>query len=236
MLLMIKELIRSALGSFGYEIRKKHERGFCAPYLSQLCGPKTVFDVGVGDGTYELYKAYPTAKFFLIEPLREFQGPIEKIANAYDCKIYYKAVSDEETTKEITVYTKGPQLSTFEDRPSAAKEVNSSERRLIEVTTLDAILRENQDIKTPILLKVDTEGHELEVLKGAKQLLELTDTVILEASIRKRFMDSYAFEDLILFMKKNGFIVFDFLNIYYAKGKPGANLIDIAFKRLDKQA
>jgi len=127
-------------------------------------------------------------------------------------------------------------LSTFKDRHSAAKEVTSSERRLIEVTTLDAILRENQDIKTPILLKVDTEGHELEVLKGAKQLLALTDTVILEASIRKRFMDSYAFEDLILFMKKNGFVVFDFLNICYARGKPGANMTDIAFKRLDKQA
>ncbi|MFH2204579.1 MAG: FkbM family methyltransferase [Elusimicrobiota bacterium] len=230
---MIKDLIRSTLNVFGYEIRKRGERGFCASYLSQICAAKTVFDVGGADGTYELYQAYPKAKFFLIEPLREFEDALNRISSEYDCEVFRQAVGDEESKRRITVYPADPQLSTLKRRPSAAQEADSSESREIEVTTLDKILAENRDIQPPILLKIDTEGHELEALKDAKRLLTLTDTVILEASISKRFTDSYTFAELILFMRDNDFAVFDFLNISYGRGTPGANFTDIVFKRLD---
>lgn len=226
---MLKKVIKAALGKLGYEVRRKDKSGFYASYLSQICKPKTVFDVGVAYGTHELYKAYPTAKFFLIEPLREFQNALEKISNEINCSIYYKALSNRVGTKEITVEANNPQLSSFKDRPRTDTPL---EKRQVEVTTLDAILRENPDIETPILLKVDTEGCELEVLEGAKQLLQLTDIVIVEASIAKRFKNSYTFEELILFMKKNNFAVFDFLSVHHGEGKTGANLADIVFKKL----
>jgi len=226
---MIKKAIRVALEKLGYEIRKKDKSGFYAPYLSQICKPKTVFDVGVGYGTHELYKAYPIAKYFLIEPLKEFQNALEKISTKISCRIYYKAVSNAEGTKEISVEANNLQKSSLKDRP---KRDAPPEKRQVEVTTLDAILRENPDIEPPILLKVDTEGCELEVLEGAKELLQLTDIVITEASIAKRFENSYTFEDLIMFMKENSFIVFDFLSVRHGEGKIGANLTDVVFKKL----
>ena len=41
--------------------------------------------------------------------------------------------------------------------------------------------------------------------------------VIAEVSIAKRFEDSYEFEDLIMFMKENGFYLFTFVSLYPPK-------------------
>src|SRR4051812_5044560 len=41
--------------------------------------PRTVIDVGVGDGTPELYAAFPAARFVLIEPLEEFAPALERL-------------------------------------------------------------------------------------------------------------------------------------------------------------
>lgn len=101
----------------------------------------------------------------------------------------------------------------------------------MEVTTLDAILGENPGIALPILIKVDVEGFELKVLKGAGQLLKLTEMVIVEASVAKRFENSATLEEVIFFMNENGFAVFDFLTIRRREGKAGANFVDVVFKK-----
>ena len=225
---MIKKIIKAGFNKLGYEIRKNDNPGFNSDYLSRMCSPKTVFDIGIGQGTNELYKAYPKANFFLIEPLKEFQDVIEKISSKINCKVYYNAVSDSIGELEINVEV-NPELSSLKERP---KKDSMSKKRKVPVTTLDAILSENPNIETPVLLKIDTEGCELEVLKGAKKLLQLTDIVIAEVSIAKRFENSYAFEDLILFMKENKFVVFDFLTICHHSGKTGANMTDIVFKKI----
>lgn len=229
---MIKKIIRMILGKLGYEITRKDSGGFYSSYLSKMCTPKTVFDVGVGCGTPELYGAYPGAKYFLVEPLEEFRGALEKISGRINCVICHKALGDTEEIREITIEA-DPQLSSFCDRPRT--DIPSGKRQ-VEVTTLDAILRENPDIATPILLKIDVEGSELKVLKGAGQLLKLTDMVIVEVSVAKRFKNSSTLEEIILFMKENGFAVFDFLTICRGEGMVGANLVDVVFKKIDNIA
>jgi 16S rRNA G527 N7-methylase RsmG len=73
---MMKGLIKNVLRKCGYKITgvKEMQRGLHAPYLSRICQPKTVIDVGVGRGTPWLYQAYPTAKFILVEPLRDHES------------------------------------------------------------------------------------------------------------------------------------------------------------------
>jgi len=129
---------------------------------------------------------------------------------------------------EIEVNTADPLLSSFNKRPGQAA---ASYKKQIEVTTLNQIFKDNSQFDEPILLKIDTEGHELEVLAGASEVLNRIDTVILEVSIRKRFENSYDFAEIINFMHSHGFKVFDFLTICYEKDVPGANLTDIVFKR-----
>lgn len=225
---MIKELIRKT----GYEISKNRQNRFHYSYLSRVCQPKTVIDVGVGFGTYPLYKAYPTANFILIEPLRDYEGAHKRILKDYNCKICYKGLGNIEEKKEIIVDTNNLQLSSLKNRTSLTKSNHSLQKRQVTVTTLDNIFSENQSIEYPILLKIDTEGHELEVLEGAEKSLQVIDTVIAEISIAKRFENSYCFEDIINFMKKNGFQVFSFLDIVHPKKELRTRFAEILFKRV----
>jgi FkbM family methyltransferase len=229
-----KRMVRRVLRWGGYELRKsKAKRGFCASYLSQLCQPATVFDVGVGYGTHELYKAFPDAKFVLVEPLREYEPVLKELATQYDIQVCYQAVSDAPGTCEIAVDTQDPHKSSLHERTSLTETNNPISRRTVDVTTLDTILEQNPQLERPIVLKVDTEGNELKVLAGAKRLLEVTDLVIAEVSVAKRFEGSYSFEELIAFMSEADFAVFDFLTVRPIKGRPGAQITDVAFKRVE---
>lgn len=231
----MNRLANRILGRFGYELRKKSNdkggAGFNSSYLSRLCAARTVVDVGVGFGTFPLYDAFPQAKLLLVEPLRDYERAISEFASRYDCEVHYKAVSNAPGVREMQVDTKNPLLSSFAERTPLTASGNEIVRRLVEVTTLDEIVRNTAPLLSPIVLKIDTEGHELEVLEGARSLLGATDFVIAEASIAPRFERSYEFEDLVLFMKQNGFCLFSILNVAQPRHELRPRYADVVFKR-----
>lgn len=230
---MIKDLVKNTLRRFGYELRRKPEIGFTATYLSRICSPRTVIDVGVANGTFALHNAFPKAKFILIEPLKEYQESIEKLCARYDCEVHYKAVGENPGTLEINVDPGNLEKSSFSDRTTQNDKSTLLEKKLVEVTTLDTIYQQNPDRRCPILLKIDTEGHELSVLKGATELLMSVDFVIAESSIAKRFENGYEFKDIIAFMDQNGFDVFSLLTMESLEGEVRQRFADVVFKRRD---
>ena len=237
---MIKRVAKGLLEKLGYEIHRKTDAdsnsfaGFTPSYLARICQPQTVFDVGIGYGTFPLYEAFPNAKFVLVEPLRHYEDTMEEIARKYDCDIFYKAVSDREGLLALTIDTKELERSSFATRTSLTKTENKLEEQEVEVTTLDKISGQYPDLKRPILIKIDTEGHELKVLRGATSLLQMTEVVIAEVSIAKRFEDSYQFEDLVYFMKEHGFYLLSFLDITHPPGELRPRFADIVFKRQEE--
>ena len=64
------------------------------------------------------------------------------------------------------------------------------EKREIEVTTLDKFLESHPGLKRPLLLKIDTEGYELNVIRGGAAFLRQTDVVIAEVSVAERLSGS----------------------------------------------
>ena len=67
------------------------------------------------------------------------------------------------------------------------------------------------NVKGPYIIKIDTEGHELSVIKGAAKTLQQTTMVIAEVSVAKRFNESYQFSEFISEMASHGFELLDIL-------------------------
>ena len=99
------------------------------------------------------------------------------------------------------------------------------------MTTLDGLLNPLDALERPLILKIDTEGNELNVLRGADLLLASTDFVIAEASIAKRFENSYEFDEMIAFMAGRGFKLFSILSITHPANELRPRFADVVFEK-----
>ena len=73
----------------------------------------------------------------------------------------------------------------------------------VNISTLDEILK-NDHLNGKNLLKIDTEGFELEVLKGATKTLELINYLVLE--LRLENINTYNPSEIISFLYNKNFI------------------------------
>jgi hypothetical protein len=71
-------------------------------------------------------------------------------------------------------------------------------------STLDVALK-GYEIKTPILIKIDTQGYELEILRGNRKWIESADAVICEVSFESLYVGQPLFDDIYCFLRSCGF-------------------------------
>lgn len=139
-----------------------------------------VFDVGANIGDYALLvKQYlPSAQVYAFEPSHETYRQLTahlEAAEPNGIKSFNIGFSDAEKTVQLFSYTVEGQevslLSSIDPRlPTQVVNVESSGSESIEVRTIDGFCSSN-DITWIDFLKIDVEGHELAVLRGAARML-----------------------------------------------------------------
>ena len=139
--------------------------------------PHTVIDVGVGNGTQELYSAFPSASLFLVEPLLEFEETIQSIMSQRQGGYVIAAAGSSDAVQTINVHENHLEGSSLFNELTST--IDDGEPREISVVTLDGLVDDN-DLGNPYLIKVDAQGYELEVMQGALSVLKSTEVVILE--------------------------------------------------------
>jgi FkbM family methyltransferase len=208
---------------------------YSGPSAKALAGfgftPETVFDVGVDQGTPLIYNTYPNAKFVLIDPVAESEQRVEgwkdRINYAFHCCALGANRGEVEINIPSTTTKKRiSRASAFEFEPGNAAQFASFEKRTVPMTTLDSLSWRETG---PFGVKIDTEGYELEVIKGAKKTLANAEFVIAEVSVKRRFQGSYRFSELIGALGKQGFEPLDFLSPL----RPDREGCDILFARYD---
>jgi FkbM family methyltransferase len=200
------------------EARALKDGKFTAEFLGRLRFQVDVLiDVGVFKGTPELYAAYPDGKLVLIDPLPGFDETIRnrfaphRVGREYDWDFHQVALGSAPGTMSLRISGGGsgliPQLR---DDPRFEGHVD------VPVTRLDDLVAES-GYEGRFGLKVDTEGFELEVLKGARETIPKCKFVIVETLLRDRFERNYRFSDLIAYMRE-----FDFELLAVLNDKPDA--------------
>ena len=177
-----------------------------------------IIDVGVADGTDFLFNNFPKAKYFFIEPNSIYHEIIEnKLLKKYNGKIFKIAAGNQ--TGKLEFFNEGV-ASSFLQR----EDYKLTKKIYINVDKLDNILK-NEIISGTTLLKIDTEGFELDVLKGSEELLKKINYCIVEIRLQK--IKTYNPSEIIKFLLINGFYWDKILKVYYAK--EGVDFIDVLF-------
>lgn len=166
----------------------------------------TIIDVGVLNGTPFLYDAFPERRFVLVDPLEESRDAVADLWGGLDYEFHVTALGARKGKLRLEIDPR--RLA----RSSGSRRLENGAvlaQREVDVVRLDSI---TDGMAGPFGLKIDTEGQELEVLRGAMRTLKRCEFVVAETSIKKRFEGGYRFSDMIAFMAAQGFEVHSFLS------------------------
>jgi FkbM family methyltransferase len=195
--------------------------------------PRTVIDVGAAYGSFTrlCHGVFPGAHYLLIEPLDEYRPLLEQVTQSIPSSRYtLGAASACQGALAINVH---PDLvgSSLYREVETGTGVNGVPRS-VRAVTVDAVVRE-ADASGPFLLKLDVQGAELDALKGAGQILDECEFVVLEVSFFKFFQDGPEAADMIGYMKHRGFVPYDIVGVQYRPLDGALSQADIAFVKED---
>lgn len=140
-----------------------------------------MFDVGANVGDYSLCLRghLPAARIYAFEPADSVYQELAKRISAAGAdrqiKPYRLGFSDSEKLVELYSYTvegnDASVLSSIDQRlPTQVLDVRTDRSELVQVQTIDGFC-EAEGIDHVDFLKLDVEGHELSVLRGAQRML-----------------------------------------------------------------
>ena len=180
-------------------------------------------DVGVADGTFELYESFPAAFHLLLEPMREFEPVMKYVCQRYNADYVVAAASN--GSEEASIY-----FSHDMHGASLLPEMNKTNRHMRKVPTvrLDQLVKD-RGCHPPFLIKVDIQGSEHVVLEGASGLLEDTEVIILETALFRFKEHRPLLDETIAFMKQLSFVPFDFFGGCSRPLDGALAQIDVAF-------
>jgi FkbM family methyltransferase len=208
---MLTSRIKKTVRAFGIEIaRAKTTRNSIGEHCELLLRlgfePGTIIDVGAADGTPGLYDYFPEADLLLIDPLEEHIPALQEIGRKHaKARIAVGAAGARAGEISINVYPDRLTGSSCMVDPCGV-----GGPRLVPMITLDQECAA-RSLKGPYLVKIDTQGFELEVLRGAAAVLTQTEIVILEVSFFRLFTSNPIFSEVVAFMVEAGFELYDFL-------------------------
>lgn len=184
--------------------------------------PRLIFDIGASNGSWSRMaaSAFPEARFVLVDPRPDARPSLEAlIRSAPIFGAEFVAVGPDVGTATMTDWETGSTLLPV--NPSGSAQFT------VPVVTLDALAARSG---IPDLVKMDIEGFELEALRGASTLLGATDVFIIEVALY-RFVDRPILHDVVAFMERNDYVVYDICDSIRRPVDGALGLVDLCFVR-----
>jgi FkbM family methyltransferase len=231
----MKRLINKILGNFGLEL---HGTGYLQALakgefhrdsfsLQKQLATKAsiIFDIGAnrGDVSAEYLKHFPAATIYAFEPFPgTFQSLQAKFAGNQRLKCFPFAVSSTEGSDTFYVNKNvdtNSLLRPQETGLSSDNQVKNISTIKVDTISLDTFCNQN-GIDRIDILKMDIQGGELNVLKGALRLLENRKVGIIysEVFFVEQYENTPLFHDISKFLHGFGYTLQDIYNPMYGQG------------------
>ena len=204
----LKRLLKLPFSLAGYDVRKKD-----ADPVAALCarfGFNTVLDVGADQGlfTAEVRTLLPQATIHSFEPLQaSYERLVGRMGPDPAFHAYRTAVGDHDGEIEFhqDEFSAASSVLAYTDaHKNAYPQIGTVRKIRVPLVSLDAWAGD-RPLQRPLLIKMDTQGYENRVLRGAGDLLSQADAVITEVCFVKLYEDQALFCDLDLLLRERSF-------------------------------
>jgi len=195
--------------------------------------PDIIVDVGAfaGEWTKRAMTIFEDKYFLMVEPQPDKQTLLSQLEKKYKNVMFapFVVAATDDQNVEFTIQKTGSSVyeQTFEGRASKQKVT-------LQTKMLDSIVQEKK-LTGEFLLKLDVQGYEIEVMKGAKHLLDHTNVVLLESSLLNYNRNAPLIDEIFKYMKQQGFILFDVAELNRKDDDNVLSQADLIFCRHDWQ-
>jgi len=211
----IKHQVRKLLWRIGYDFSRLNSTSHPLARRKALLKSYNihlVIDIGANTGQFAEQMRHDieySGDIISFEPLSsEFELLKEKSDSDEKWKAINCAIGDVEEKSEINIagnsYSSSI-LSMLESHEKSAPESKYVGHETIDVKTLDSIMNELSINEDNIYLKIDTQGFESKVIKGAEMSLNRIDTIQLEMSLIPLYKDELLFNELYTLLCSKGY-------------------------------
>lgn len=166
--------------------------------------PATVLDIGAYEGlwTLDLLEVFPDARVLMVEAQTNKESFLKGVKKKYPHTDYAISLLSSENGA----------IKFFEQNETASHVVNGEQPgpqyQQLKTRRLDDLLEAKQ-FPLPDFLKLDVQGHEMEVLKGAEKSLNHATICLLEISLLNLGDNVPLMAEMMAFMNDKGFQAYD---------------------------
>lgn len=241
-LIRLKGLAKRSLMALGYDPQRadrhappadpKRPIGDMRRFLEDLkargLGVTSIADVGAnrGDWARMALALFPDAHCLLLEPQAEMKIELEALCHKSNkIKWIMAGVGAENGSLALSIWADVNGSSFIQ----GAKD-HAVETRTLPIYTLDELYK-NEAPPKPTIVKIDVQGFELEVLKGAKTLMGQTEVFILEASLYPFLAGVPMVHELMAFMADHGYYLYDVAGWMRRPHDGALGQLDLVFAR-----
>jgi FkbM family methyltransferase len=165
----------------------------------------TVIDIGAAEGGFFLFRSqhrlFTSARHFFVDAMQENEDVYRKLAEKFDAGYEITALSCMDG--EVVIRVDPDFYNTHIDHLQPGIGYESTRR--VPLCTLDGLVARHE-LEPPFVLKLDVQGGELDVLRGALRTLD--EAVIVTAEIQI-FTERDTLVELLSFMQGNGWALYD---------------------------
>ncbi len=190
---------------------------------------RTVVDIGASDGRWSksAMAYFPHAKFIAVDPLVEREPKLKEMKESSPNFDYVLCAAGENEGGTVSL-TVGHDLdgSTVDGRHGVA--------RLVPSHSVDAIVRQKRCVG-PFILKFDTHGFEMPILKGAATTLPQTQYIVMEVYNFRHTTGTLLFHEMCSHLESEGFRCFNMADPLHRPTDGCLWQMDLFFARKDNQ-
>lgn len=187
----------------------------------------TVFDIGASNGRWSRLAMphFPKARFLAIDPLVEREPELKRLKAQEPRFDYVLSVAGEQANGEVSIAVgDDPDTSTIGGSEGGARKVPSH--------SIDELCRVKA-ARGPYLLKFDTHGYEVPILRGATETLRQTSYIVMEVYNFRHTTDTLLFSEMCTLLEGMGFRCFNMVDPLQRPGDRSLWQMDFFFARAD---
>jgi len=210
---MMKRTLAYLAGQCGYEIRRMQPQQ--AESVLSKVDFATILDVGANTGQFSLavLSLHPEATVHAFEPIPEcFAALQNRFQGNSRFHAYCLAISDSNSVADFEVNESRASSSLLpldETHKQMYPGARKTKKIQVNVMTLDS-WAEGRVLSRPILLKLDVQGNEFKVLRGASTVLPRVDYVLSEINLGAMYRGQASFQEIHDLLHRSGLEFIDF--------------------------